>query len=380
MHHRQALRPAQPDVVLSVGGCAVHDAGAVLDGHEVGRPHPADWSVGGEVVEQARVAHSFEVGALHPLLDGVFGVAQHRLDQGLGEDQGLAVMRLRIASGTGANEGVVDLGMHREGEVRRQCPGGGGPDQERRLLLALDRETDVDGRVLDLLVPERDLVRGKRGTDARIVGHDLVTLVDEALVPDLTQEPPHRLDVRVVEGVVGVAHVHPEAHALGHPLPVADVAHHRLPASPGEFRHPDLTLDLGLVEDPQLLLDLVLDRQAVGVPSGLAGAVVALHVLEAGEDVLEGAGKDVMDPGPSVRGRRPLVPAVQGPALAAALRLVEHVVLAPQGEHLLLELHAVVAARHILEFRRPAHRRCSPKTTTPREPMQDAPSRAFALH
>ena len=175
------------------------------------------------------------------------------------------------------------------------------------------------------------------------------------------QQPPHRFDERVVEGVVGLAHVHPETHAFGHPLPVADVAHHGLAAPAGELRHPDLALDLGLVEDPELLLDLVLDRQTVGVPSGLARAVVALHVLEAGKDVLERAREDVMDPRPSVRGRRSLVPAVQGPALAAALRLVEYVVLAPQGEHLLLEPYAVVAARYVFEPHRISHRRCSPK-------------------
>ena len=360
VHHRQSLGAAQADIVFAVGRRAVHDAGAVLDGHEVGRPHLADGTVGGEVVEQARVAHSLEVGTLHALADGVLGVPQHRAEQGFGEDQGLSAR---------AHEGVVDIGMHREGEVRGQRPRRGGPHQERGALFALDREADIDRWILDLLVAERDLVRRKRGTDTRVVGHDLVALVDESLVPDLAQQPPHRLDEGVVEGVVGVAHVHPEAHAFGHPLPVADVAHHGLAAPAGELRHPHLAFDLGLVEDPELLLDLVLDRQAVGVPSGLARAVVALHVLEAGEDVLEGAGEDVVDPRPPVGGGRPLVPAVERPALARTLRLVEHVVLAPQGEHLLLELHAVVPARHVREARRPSrlsfHRRASPKRQRP---------------
>ena len=274
--------------------------------------------------------------------------------------------------------------MHRERQVRRQRPRRGGPHQERRALLPLDREPDDDRRVLDLLVAERDLVRREGGADARVVGDDLVALVDEALVPDLAEQPPHRLDERVVEGVVGIVHVHPEAHALGHPLPVADVAHHRLAAAAGELRHADLPLDLGLVEDAELLLDLMLDRQAVGVPSRLARAVVALHVLETGEDVLERAGEDVMDPRTPVRGRRPFVPAVQGAALAAPLRLVEHVVLAPRGEHLLLDLHAVVAARYVCEtcrcLRLPFHRRCSPNTTTPRDPMQSGPTAGLALH
>ena len=393
VHHRQTLRPAQPDVVLAVGRCAVHDAGAVLDGDEVGRPYPADGPVGREVVEQARVAHPFKLGALHTLLDGVADISQHRSDERLGNDEGLVaggacgasgygrarleagIGRALAGSGGGAHEDVVDIGVHRQRQVRRQGPRGGGPHQERRALLPRHREPDVDRRILDLLVAERDLVRREGGADAGVVGDDLVALVDEALVPDLPKQPPHRLDERVVEGVVGIAHVHPEAHALGHPLPVADVAHHRLAAPARELRHADPGLDLGLVEDAELLLDLVLDRQAVGVPSRLARTVVALHVLEAGEDVLERAGEDVMDSRTPVGGRRPLVPAVQGAAFAAALRLVEHVVLAPRGEHILFDLHAVVAARYVCESHVTSLRCCTTKTTTPREPMETGPQR-----
>ena len=40
VHHRQALGLAEPDVVLSVGRSAVHDTGAVLDGHESRPPTP----------------------------------------------------------------------------------------------------------------------------------------------------------------------------------------------------------------------------------------------------------------------------------------------------------------------------------------------------
>ena len=161
---------------------------------------------------------------------------------------------------------------------------------------------------------------------------------------DDLQEMPDRLDVGVVEGVVGVVHVHPEAHPLGHALPVADVAHDRLAAAPGELLDPHLALDAGLVEDPELLLDLVLDGQAVGVPARPARAVVAAHGLVAGKHVLEGAGEHVVEPRPAVRGRRTFVPDVEGPAFGLALAGLEHLPGAPPLEDLFLDPHTVVAA------------------------------------
>ena len=52
-----------------------------------------------------------------------------------------------------------------------------------------------------------------------------------------------------------------------------------------------------LAGEAELLLDRELDRQAVAVPAGLAGDVVALHGLEPREDVLEDAGLDVVGAG-----------------------------------------------------------------------------------
>src|SRR5690606_17959611 len=96
----------------------------------------------------------------------------------------------------------------------------------------------------------------------------------------------------------------------------------------------DLLLDLLLVEDAELLLDLVLDRQPVGVPARLAGRVVAAHGLVAREQVLEAAREHVVDAGPAVRGRGSLVEAETRAPLAAPDRLLEHRVLPPEREHL----------------------------------------------
>ena len=74
-------------------------------------------------------------------------------------------------------------------------------------------------------------------------------------------------------------------------------------------------LDVLLAVEAQLLLHGQLDRQAVAVPAGLAGDVVAAHRPEAGEDVLEDAGLDVVGAGHAVGGRRALVEDPLGPAL-----------------------------------------------------------------
>ncbi len=193
---------------------------------------------------------------------------------------------------------------------------------------------------------------GKRRADARIVRHHLVALIDEPLVPDDLEQPPDRLDVVVVERVIGVVHVDPEAHALGHRLPVADVAHHRLAAAARELGDTDLFLDAALVEDAELLLDLVLDRQPVGVPAGLARAVEAAHVLVAREHVLERTRQHVVDAGLTVGRRRPFVPGVERPALALLHALGEHVLVTPEGQHLLLERGPVVASTDFFEAHR----------------------------
>ena len=210
------------------------------------------------------------------------------------------------------------------------------PVLERRRRLA-DRKPHVYGRVLDVLVALGDLVRGERRAAARAVGDDLVALVEAPVVPDLAQRPPDRLDVGVGERHVGVVEVDPEPDPLGEPVPFLDVAEHRLAAALVELGDP-VGLDLGLRGDPQLPLDLQLDRQAVAVPAGLAGHPVAAHGLVAGVDVLEDARQDVVRAGLAVGGRRPLVEAPHRSVLALRQGAVEHVALAPALEDSLLEL------------------------------------------
>ena len=149
-----------------------------------------------------------------------------------------------------------------------------------------------------------------------------MALVEAAVVPDPPQRPPDRLDVVVVHRHVGVVEIEPEADPLGEPVPVLDVAEDRLAAALVELGDP-VVLDLGLRGDPQLLLDLELDRQPVAVPARLARHQMPGHGPVAGIDVLEDAREDVVGAGPAVGGRRTLVEAPQRRPLALGDRARE---------------------------------------------------------
>jgi hypothetical protein len=324
---REAVLLGQAEVVLAERGAGVDHAGAVLDRDEVARQHgvPAR-TVVRDVGEGRLVAQAQQGRAGHPLLDlGV--LAEHPRHQRLGEDQPVVAE---------PRPHVRDLRVDRDGRVRHERPGHRRPGQQRDARVVEQRELDVHGRVDRVLVAERDLVARQRRAVARAVGHHLVALGQQALLPDLLERPPDRLDVGVVEREVGVAGVDPEADPLGQLVPLVDVAEHRLAALRVELGDP-VALDVVLALDAELLLDLELDREPVAVPAGLAGNEVPLHGLVAGEDVLEDARQDVVRARPPVGGRRTLVEDEAGRPLAAADRLVEDVALAPALEHALLE-------------------------------------------
>ncbi len=177
---------------------------------------------------------------------------------------------------------------------------------------------------------------GEGGPAARAVGHHLELLVQQALVMDRLQRPPHRLDVVGIQRSVGVVEVDPEADPLGQPVPVLQVAEHRLPAAGVELRDP-VALDVLLGLHPQLGLHGQLDRKAVAVPAALALDVVAAHGAIAGEDVLEHPAEHVVGGGGAVGGGRPFVEAPLRRAGAPPDRLGEHLALAPAREHGFLE-------------------------------------------
>ena len=151
-----------------------------------------------------------------------------------------------------------------------------------------------------------ELVTGEGGATARAVGDHLDVLVEEALVVEVLRF--HQTDsMNRGKGPVGVVEVDPVADALGQHLPVVDVVAHRLAAQTGELGDAHLVLDLLLGGEAELLFDLDLDGEPVGVPPGLAGDGKPPHGAVAAEEVLVDAGPHVVESGPAVGRGRALV-------------------------------------------------------------------------
>ena len=177
---------------------------------------------------------------------------------------------------------------------------------------------------------------GERGAAPGAVGDDLEVLVEQTLLEELGQEPPHRLYVARAERPVGRVHVDPVADTRGQAGELVDVGVDRLATQADEFGDADLLLDLLLLGDPELLLDLHLDREPVGVPARPAGHVRAAHGAKTAEEVLVDAGPHVVQPRHPVGRRRTLVEDPRRgthPLLDGAL---EDAVLRPAGQFGLL--------------------------------------------
>ena len=115
------------------------------------------------------------------------------------------------------------LRVNAERHVARQRPRCRRPSDEGHPGLLSQREVDHDRGVLDVLVVLRGLEVGQGGAAARGVGHDPEALVDEALVPELAEDPPDRLHEGGVEGLVVVLEVDPPAQAGHRLLPLGGV-------------------------------------------------------------------------------------------------------------------------------------------------------------
>ncbi len=337
----QVVAATDLPVDLAEGRGQVHDAGPLVGFDEVPGHHlptvlPGAAGRGNQVFERPLVVQADQVAAGQASAD-TGTVAEHRLHQVGGHD-GVV------------HHGVLEVRTHRYAGVGQQSPRRGRPQHERQpgqggpaegppqafggRALVGEMHEDVGGFVDDLLVDIglSQLMTREGRPATRAVGHHLDVLVEQPFVPEALQVPPHRLDVLGGERPIGVVDVDPVADALGQRLPVVHVVAHRLAAQPGELGHADPLLDLALVGDPQLLLDLDLDRQAVGVPTGLARHGEAAHGAVPTEQVLVHPGPDVVQPGPPVGGGRALV---EDPRLGVPPGLdgaLEDPVLPPSGQ------------------------------------------------
>ena len=296
----------------------VDDPGALGERDLVPRDHPVDDPLlRRQVVERALV--------LEP-------------DELLTPDDPVVLGVLLAQSPAAVAQPILRVRLDRRSDVRRQRPRGRRPDDQRLALTVLEREPDVERRMLQLLVVLLAglLVLGERRAAARTPLCRAMAFVEPAPPVHLLQEPPDVLDVRVGEGEVVVVPVHPAAEApvlLGDHLgEVGDT----LLAAGGELGEPVL-LDVALGVQAERLLHLDLDPQPLAVEAVLVALLEAAERLVALEDVLERPAPGVVDAHRAVGGDGAVD---EAPLLAARVLLaqaIEDPFLVPPREDLLLE-------------------------------------------
>src|SRR5712692_6827885 len=123
----------------------------------------------------------------------------------------------------------------------------------------------------------------------------------------------------------------------------------RLAAAAVELFDADLVLNRELARDVELLLNLQLDRQAVGVPARLPLHETPLHGPVTAEEILEGAGQDVVRPRPAVGRRRALVEDVTRRVTPQLEALLERPLRLPAGHQLQLQVREADPVLYFLE-------------------------------
>ena len=283
------------------------------------------------------------------------GLRQERFGAAGRDDQKFAVARDRD---------VVQLRVGDDREVRRQRPGRRRPDDERRALVAqprlgladvaVDREADVDGRRGVLFV--FDLRLGQRRAVGEAPVHRLLVAVDQPRLHEPGQLSRDRRLVVLGQRQVGIVPVADAAEALELGPHDVDELQRVLLAALAER---DRIQRAGILA--QVLLHLLLDRQAVAVPAGPEHHPLAHHRLRAHDDVLE----HLVEHGAVVDGAgrvgRPVVQHVLRRLVAQAglERALVLALLRPAGEPLRLAARQIGAHREFglgeVERRFPVH-------------------------
>lgn len=120
----------------------------------------------------------------------------------------------------------------------------------------------------------------------------LEALIDKAFIINLSENPPHTLHKIQVHSLIIVPKIDPSPSASNNLLPFLHIASNNAPAGLVVLTDPHFH-NLFAARDVELLINLVLDGEAVAVPAEAARDVVAGHRLVARDDVLDGAGEYV---------------------------------------------------------------------------------------
>ena len=133
---------------------------------------------------------------------------------------------------------------------------------------------------------------GKRRGAARAVGQNLVSFVDQPLVPEPLEDVPDGFHVFGVHGAVAVPEIDPASHACDDRFPFRGITQNDSAAGFIEFVDA-VVLDLLLAGKLELFFHFIFDRKPVAVPAECTFAVFPAHRLVTGDNVLDGSREEV---------------------------------------------------------------------------------------
>ena len=203
-------------------------------------------------------------------------------------------------------------------------------------------QTHGDRGILYVLVVAIRLEVGERRRELPRVGHDAVALVDAILVPELLEDPPHRLHEVDVHRLVVVIEVDPAPHSGDRLPPFRDVGLHHLATLLVEDVDPALE-NLARAGEAERLLRKRFDRQPVTIPTESPLDVMPPHAPVAGNDVLDRAGEEVAIMRRTRREGWPVIEDECRPIATTTVALGERVRLVPEREDLSLHLREIRA-------------------------------------
>ena len=105
--------------------------------------------------------------------------------------------------------------------------------------------------------------------------HRLIARLNQALFPKLGENPPDRLHILYIHGLISMFHIHPASHPIDGPLPILGVLQNRratLRFKPGNAHR----LNILLAFQAKFFLHNILNRQTMAIP-----APDALHAITA---------------------------------------------------------------------------------------------------
>ena len=147
-------------------------------------------------------------------------------------------------------------------------------------------------------------------------------------------------------------HIGPIADGIAHMFPFALVLPNGLLALFNKWQN-SVALYLLLAVEAEGFFHLKLNGEAMGIPSGLAENVIALHRAVSGDNVLHGTGQHMPDMRTAVCCGRAVIEGIGRLSPALPYRFFKDVVLFPEFQHLTLSFNEIERCRNLFVHKIP---------------------------